>query len=210
MSCPETKKRDRTVDREKERVRKQAQRKRVREEKEEKETWDTNNFNPPVVTTPPEFNEVILQPVAPAPAWTEEEMVGVEEFEPIAKKSKIEKVKNFDVPFETEPTIELPELPSPWIPLAVGLGGLFLYNRVPVIQEWVNKGMALAKDAHSAVTLASNAKSQVEQTLGSPEAQRLAKNLETTYNTPKEKPTLQLVSSSGPFSVPSVSTFASV
>jgi len=180
MSCPETKKRDRTVDREKERVRKQAQRAAKRERE-------------PVA---PEFNEVILQPVAPAPAWTEEEMVGVEEFEPIAKKSKIEKVKNFDVPFETEPTIELPELPSPWIPLAVGLGGLFLYNRVPVIQEWVNKGMALAKDAHSAVTLASNAKSQVEQTLGSPEAQRLAKNLVSGSTKQEKEPTLQLVSSS--------------
>jgi len=88
-----------------------------------------------------------------------------------------------DVPFT--PPVEIPahlrsanqefvcpleQMPSPWVPLALGFGGLFAYHKSPVIKEFINKGWAIIKDAHSAVDMATNAKEQLEQ--------NMAKNLQ--------------------------------
>ena len=52
-------------------------------------------------------------------------------------------------------------VPSPWVPLAIGLGGVFAYQKSPVIRTFVDSGWAMLQSAHSAATTATTAKEQL-------------------------------------------------
>ena len=108
METPTTTKvRDRTAERERSRLRKQAQRdaKRGKKGKEAEKSREKRERD-----------------------WEDVEDVVVEA---PAKKRVVEEA----------PKVVFEDLPSPWIPLAVGLGGLFLYNKSPMVQEWVQKSI---------------------------------------------------------------------